>query len=78
MLMNLKAEMARHNVKVKEIAEVIGTKRPSTVYDKINGRYGFTFDEAYQIQQRFFPDQSLSYLFAREEVEEDDYCTNTC
>lgn len=77
MLMNLKAEMARHNIKAKEIGEVLGTKRLSTIYDKINGRSKFSFDEAYLIQQRFFPDKNLSYLFGKEGVEQNDYCTNS-
>lgn len=69
MLTNLKAEMARKNLVAKNVAVVLGTKRLSTVYDKINGRSPFTFDEAYKIQKQLFPDHSLGYLFANEEVE---------
>lgn len=70
MLTNLKAEMLRKDVKAKDLADAIGTKRLSTIYDKLNGHYSFTFDEAFEIQSRFFPEHELIYLFKREEVHE--------
>lgn len=66
MLRNLKAEMARKNVKGKDIANVLGL-RVATVYDKINGHSNFTFNEAQQIKRRFFPEYDIEYLFCSEE-----------
>lgn len=65
LLSNLKAEMARKNIKGKDIALFLGV-RDATVYDKMNGHYGFTFYEALAIKHRFFPEYDLEYLFNKE------------
>lgn len=62
MLRNLKAEMVRNNVKIKEIATFLGV-RDATIYDKVNGHYSFTFNEAVAIKCRFFPEYDIEYLF---------------
>lgn len=62
MLMNLRGEMARHGIKGKDLADLLGV-RLSTIYDKINGKYAFTFDEALEIKNHFFPEVNLEYLF---------------
>ena len=62
MLRNLKAEMVRKDVKATEIAEHLKV-RQSTVYDKINGHYGFSFNEALSIKRHFFPNCNIEYLF---------------
>lgn len=59
---NLRAEMARHGVTVRQIAELLGV-RFATVSDKLNGRSRFFTDEAIRIKQHFFPNCSLEYLF---------------
>jgi len=59
---NLKAEMARQGIKVKDIAELLEVRR-ATVSDKINGKYRFYCDEAIKIKKVFFPHLSIDYLF---------------
>lgn len=63
MYRNLKAEMARNNIKVILIAETINASYNHT-RAKINGKYPFTLDEAFAIQRTFFPDLSIAYLFS--------------
>lgn len=83
MLRNLKAEMIRREVSAKQIAELLQV-RLTTVYDKLNGKYPFTFDEALAIKKTFFPKDSLESLFESEkqikrlesEVNEDVFCKN--
>lgn len=69
MLSNLKAEMARKNIKGKDFALLLGV-RDATIYDKMNGHYGFTFYEALEIKKNFFPEYDLEYLFSPEQKEE--------
>lgn len=64
MLNNLKAEMVRHGVKAKDISDLLHV-RLATVYDKLNGHYEFTFNEALKIKHNFFPNYDLEYLFAK-------------
>lgn len=59
---NLKAEMARKGIKVKDIADLLKVRR-ATASDKINGKYRFYCDEAIKIKKTFFPDLSIDYLF---------------
>ena len=59
---NLRAEMARKGIKIKDLAELLGVRR-STVSDKINGKYRFYYEEASKIKKTFFPDLDLEYLF---------------
>lgn len=66
MLRNLKAEMARLGIKAKDIAVLLNV-RDATVYDKLNGHYVFSFNEALAIKKRFFPEHDLEYLFATKE-----------
>ncbi|WEG13962.1 XRE family transcriptional regulator [Pullulanibacillus sp. KACC 23026] len=70
MLKNLKAEMARKNVKGKDLALLLGC-RVATVYDKMNGHYGFSFYEALAIKNHFFPEYDLEYLFHQEQEAEE-------
>lgn len=63
--MNLRAEMARRNITISDIAKVLDV-RYATVCDKINGHYRFYFDECYRIKTHFFPSCTLEYLFERE------------
>lgn len=65
MLYNLSAEMVRHNVKMKDIEDVIG-KKHRTVRDKINGTASFTIAEAQKIKHQFFPAMTLDYLFSED------------
>lgn len=65
MFPNLEAEMARKGLKGKDLAEILGV-RVATVYDKLNGKYPFSLDEAMKIKRTFFPEYSIEYLFSKE------------
>ena len=64
--LNLKGEMAKRNVTIESISELLGIHRNS-VANKVNGRSRFSVDEAFMIQKAFFPDLETDYLFATEE-----------
>lgn len=59
---NLKAEITRHKVRVKDIAESIGISERS-MRNKLNGVTDFTWRQACKIQKEFFPELSKEYLF---------------
>jgi plasmid maintenance system antidote protein VapI len=59
---NLRAEMAREGITMVDIADYLNL-RYATVNEKVNGKYRFYYDEALKIKKRFFPNQSLEYLF---------------
>lgn len=59
---NLRAEMARNDVTIGEMAEALGV-RYATVSDKLNGKSRFYYDEASKIKRHFFPSCQLEYLF---------------
>lgn len=63
---NLKAEMARKEISIGIIAELLGIHRNS-VSKKVNGHCSFTVEEAVKIQETFFPDKEFKYLFTRYE-----------
>lgn len=65
---NLKAELKRQGLAQKDIAKVLNI-RVATANSKINGRYPFTLNEAFCIQQTLFPDLEIPYLFATETKE---------
>ena len=62
MLNNLRAEMARKNITMMDLANLLGV-RHATISDKINGKYRFYYEEALKIKNTFFPECSLEYLF---------------
>lgn len=64
--MNLKAEMARKNISIEELAAVLGIHRNSASA-KLNGKSQFTIEEAFTIKEHFFNDCTLEYLFRRDE-----------
>ena len=61
MFPNLKAEMARNDVSVLQIAKALGVTR-KTFENKMNGVSQFKVTEMWKIQG-MFPDCSLAYLF---------------
>lgn len=65
MYRNLLAEMARFEITQKDIAELLKV-RTSTVCDKINGKYSFKLEEAFEIKESFFPKLSIEYLFDKD------------
>lgn len=62
MYLNLEAESVRRKVKRGEMANVIG-KSYTTLTLKMAGKYPFTYDEAVLIQETFFPECDLKFLF---------------
>jgi plasmid maintenance system antidote protein VapI len=62
MFPNLRAEMARKNIKCITLAETLGISYDSVI-NKINGKTEFTRVEIFKIRDTFFPDLSLEYLF---------------
>jgi hypothetical protein len=62
LLKNLRAEMARNDIKIKDLSTLLGV-RYATVCDKLNGKSQFCMNEAFMIKGQFFPNCSLEYLF---------------
>lgn len=61
-LINLKKEMAGADISVEALAQFLQLHR-NTVSNKIEGTSKFTVDEAFKIQEKFFPGIGLAYLF---------------
>ena len=66
--LNLKGEMAKRNVTIEEIAQLLQIHRNS-VANKIKGESAFYIEEATRIREAFFPDADLSELFQKNEPE---------
>lgn len=64
---NLRAEMARKGLTIRDLAEAISVSR-ETVSNKLSGKTQIYLGEAFQIIERFFPDKDVAYLFAAEET----------
>lgn len=61
---NLEFEMNKIGLKKKCLAELLGV-RTATIYDKLNGKFPFTLDEATEIKKKYFPQKTLDYLFSK-------------
>lgn len=59
---NLRAEMARHNLGITDIAKKLGLTR-ETVSKKLSGKSKITLDEAMEIKKILFFDKNVEYLF---------------
>lgn len=59
---NLKAEMQRNGLTVKDIMDAIGCSE-KTARNKINGETEFTYPEAETVRNKLFPSLRLEYLF---------------
>lgn len=60
---NLKAEMARNDVTIKDIQRVIG-RNEKTTRGKVNGKTPITISEAFSIALHLFPGLTVDYLFS--------------
>jgi len=63
MFPNLRAEMARKQITIKEIANTIGVGR-AAASQKLSGKTPITLAEAFMIEKNYFPDSDIRYLFA--------------
>ena len=59
---NLKAEMARSNVEIKDLMRVTGKSR-SGISNNLNGKGKFSVEDGLSIRNSLFPDLSIDYLF---------------
>lgn len=66
MYRNLEAEMVRNGIYRKDLAKLLNV-RYATVVQKLNGRYKFNLDEAFDIKNSYFPNFSIEYLFSTDE-----------
>lgn len=65
---NLRAEMSRKNIGVVDMARQLGWNR-DTLSRKLSRRAGMNLDEAFLIQQTFFPEMEVKYLFEESSTE---------
>lgn len=65
---NLRAEMARGNIGIGQMANALHISR-DTMARKLAGRSPLHLDEAFRVRDQFFPSCSIEALF-REEREE--------
>lgn len=64
----LRGEMAKRKISIEALAALLGVHRNS-VANKLNGESSFTIEQATLIQETYFLDLSLKYLFATERGE---------
>lgn len=63
MFSNLRAEMARKQITIQEIANTIGVGRDAAS-QKLSGKTAITLAEAFKVEREYFPDSDVRYLFA--------------
>lgn len=61
-MLNIDVARRKKGVSIVDIADFLGV-RAQTVSDKLKGKYPFTFQEAVLVQEKFFPEYKLKYLF---------------
>lgn len=61
---NLRAEMARRNITIETIANLLDIHRNSAAR-KVNGLGEFTISEAIAIKEKYFHELEYAYLFER-------------
>lgn len=68
---NLRAEMARSNprIEIKDLMKVTGKSRAG-ISNNLNGKGSFSVAESIAIRNTFFPGFSIDYLFAPDDVVE--------
>lgn len=69
MLNNLEEVRREKNISLVDMADLLGVKY-QTIREKINGDSDFKFGEALAIQEKFFPEYEIKFLFSRKK--EDD------
>lgn len=69
MFSELRAEMARKKITIKQLADKVGVNR-DTMGGKLSGKRPLFLNEAFIINRTFFPDKEIIDLF--KELYEDD------
>lgn len=64
MFPTLRAEMARHGIKNKDIAELLKLSRKS-ITNRLSGTQEFSNAEMRQIRDKFFPNMTIDELFSK-------------
>lgn len=59
---NLRAEMARNQITIKEMSDYLGISR-DTLANKLSMKRQINLDEALCLSRKFFPNLTLNYLF---------------
>lgn len=62
MFSNLRAEMARKQITIIKISELLGVNR-DTVSRKLSGKSPLFLNEALLINKEMFPNKKITYLF---------------
>lgn len=73
MFPNLEAEMARSKITQLQMAEMLQVT-PTTLSFKLNGKSSLSLKECVLIKQLMFPDKTLDYLFATDELHSNSVC----
>ena len=63
---NLRAEMGRKNITIKDMASLCGYSR-DRLARKLSKKTPLNLAEAFQIQQKVFPDKDIYFLFDLED-----------
>lgn len=61
-MLNIDEARKEKGISIVDIADYLCV-RSQTVRDKLRGKYPFTFQEAMLVQEKFFPEYELKYLF---------------
>lgn len=61
-MLNIDEARKEKGISIVDIADYLCV-RSQTVSDKLKGKYPFTFQEAMLVQEKFFPEYELKYLF---------------
>lgn len=64
MLSNLEAVRKEKGITLADMADTLHV-RYQTVSDKISGKADFKFQEALEIQNKYFPEYDLVFLFSK-------------
>lgn len=75
MLSNLEDVRKRKKVTLVDMADLLGV-RYQTISDKIDGKSDFKFSEALIIQENFFPEYEIKYLFSKKNESEEEKWKN--
>lgn len=59
---NLRAEMARKQITISEMAQYLGVTR-DTLGSKLSMKRAINLDEALRIARKYFPEHDVYYLF---------------